>query len=102
MLLRSALSLSAFSGDRVVLLFQVAVIQLIHIYFMISNYFYFPRKLFLILSPAVLCSYSQAEQNNKMWVGSAYLTAVDRKLLKAGKCELKEPWLRNKDVGLVV
>lgn len=34
-------------------------------------------------------------------MGSAYLTAVDRKLLKAGKCELKEPWLQNKDVGLV-
>lgn len=36
-----------------------------------------------------------------MRVGSAYLTAVDRKLLKAGKCELKEPGLQNKDVGLV-
>lgn len=34
-------------------------------------------------------------------MGSAYLTAVDRKLLKAGKCELKEPWLQNKDMGFV-
>lgn len=33
-------------------------------------------------------------------MGAAYVTAVHRKLFKAGKCELKEPWLQSKDVGL--
>jgi len=51
MFLSSSLSLSAFLNDAVILLFQVDMMQLIHIYFMISNYFSFPRKLFLILLP---------------------------------------------------
>lgn len=51
MLLSSSFSLSAFLDDAVMLLFQVDMMQLIHIYFTISNYFYFPRKLFLILFP---------------------------------------------------
>lgn len=51
MLLSSSLSLSAFVDDAVILLFRVDMMQLIHVYFTISNYFYFSRKLFLIQFP---------------------------------------------------